>query len=76
MNRFILNVGIVFAFLALAACGGKDKEDVAEPLSVEVDDLGPNTKDLVKDLPKGLIGDKENARYTTDNLRGEDEEDG
>ena len=76
MKRIFTLLVMSFSLLALVACGGAKKEDIEGPLAVAEDELGPDTKDVVKDLPRGLVGDKENAKYTNDNLRGEDEEDG
>ena len=73
MKRFFILFGVLFGFLALAACSG-NKAEREGPLAVSTEELGPDTEDLVKDLPKGLVGDQENARYTNDNLRGEDED--
>lgn len=61
---------VASASLALAACGifggGKDDDIVFDQRT------GPNTERLVKDLPDGLVGDQENARYTNDELRAEE----
>ena len=75
MTRRLFSCLTLLACLVLAACAGAKKEDIEGPLALAEDELGPETKDLVKDLPKGLVGDAENARYTNDNLRGEDEGD-
>lgn len=69
MKRIFLIFGLGAATLALAACGG----DKIEPLAVPESELGPDTGDLIKELPGGLVGDRENARYTGETLRGEDE---
>ena len=61
---------ILSAFL-LAACSGKEK---VEEVSMGEADIGPDSKELLKDLPEDLVGDKTNARYTSENLRGEDED--
>jgi hypothetical protein len=66
---------VVALFLAatLAGCGvfggGKGKtEAAARP---PVDSNRPPTKDIIKSLPKGLIGDSQNARHTNEELKGD-----
>lgn len=67
---FLRVIFVVSASLALAACGifggGKDDDIVFDQRT------GPNTKRLVEELPDGLVGDQENARYTNDELRAEE----
>ena len=53
----------------LSACsifGGSDKDDIVFDVRT-----GPNTRALVEDLPDGLVGDRENAVHTTDQLRAD-----
>ncbi len=68
MNKSFL---IPVIALALSGCGifggGKEAEVVFD------ENVGPDTRALVNSLPKGLIGDKENALHTQDNLRAEDD---
>ena len=63
---------IIFLALTLAGCGifggGKNKEAAAEP---PVDSNRPATKEIIKSLPKGLIGDNQNARHTNEELKGD-----
>lgn len=49
----------------LAACGGGGDEIVFDTT------LGPQTKVQIETLPDTLKGDADNARYSTENLRGE-----
>lgn len=73
MNRFLAVFAVLLLAFGAAACGGKNKELKGGPLAVSDDQLGPNTGDALKDKPKGLPGDKENARYTNETLRGQDD---
>ncbi len=75
MTRAIFFTGLLLSAFSIAACSG-DKSSSEGPLAVRAEQLGPVTEDLVKDLPKGLIGDTANARYSSQQLRGEDEGDG
>lgn len=59
--------------VGLSACGGKGKSAKRGPLSVPDTALGLDTNDALKNKPKGLPGDKENARYTNETLRGQDD---
>lgn len=69
MKRIFVILGLSAGALALTACGG----DKPAPLAVPESELGPDTRDIIKELPSGLVGDTENARYTGETLRGEDE---
>ncbi len=71
--RFLIILVLSFS---LSACGifgifGGDDKDSDDPIP-----LGPNntprTKDQLKRLPDGLIGDQENARHTNEDLKGDD----
>ena len=73
MKRLILITGLIFSVFLVAACGGKKPEQDG-PLALEEAALGPISKDLLKDLPDDLSGDKAKARYTSETLRGEDED--
>ncbi len=73
MKRALFYTGLISSVLLVAACGGTKVERTG-PLAISDADLGPETKDLIKDLPGGLVGDKDNARYTNATLRGEDED--
>lgn len=66
---------LMFCTLAvgLNACGGKGKSAKMGPLTVPDAALGLDTNDTLKNKPKGLPGDKENARYTNETLRGQDD---
>ncbi len=75
MTRATFIIGLFISALLVGACSGRDKERDG-PLALQEDQLGPITKELVKDLPGGLIGDTENARHSSQQLRGEDEDDG
>ncbi len=75
MNRATFLIGLIIGTLIIGACSGSKKEREG-PLAVQESQLGPVTKELVKGLPKGLIGDTANARHTSQQLRGEDEDDG
>lgn len=61
MNRPALLVAP--ALLLLSACGGGD-EIIFDTT------LGPETERQIEALPQTLEGDKGNARYSTENLRG------
>ena len=52
------------ALLLLAACGGGGDEIIFDTT------LGPQTKVQIETLPETLEGDTNNARYSTENLRG------
>ena len=73
MNRFLALSAVLALALVIAACGGKNKELKEGPLAVSAEDLGPNTANALKGKPKGLPGDKQNARYTNETLHGEDD---
>jgi len=72
MKRALFLTGLILSVFLVAACSGR-KEEREGPLAIQDADLGPDTKDLIKELPKGLVGDKENARYTATPLKGEDD---
>lgn len=66
-----------FAIIALAASlagcgifggGNSGSEASAEP---PVDSNRPATKELLKTLPRGLIGDTQNALHTNEELKGD-----
>ena len=73
MKRPVITIGLILSVFLIAGCSG-DKSTREGPLAIPEADLGPETKKTVKDLPGGLIGDKQNARYTNENLRGKDED--
>jgi len=74
MTRLLAIAAILLLAFGLAGCGGgKNKEVRADPLAVPDTALGPDTGDVLKKKPKGLPGDKENARYTNETLHGEDD---
>lgn len=75
MNRATFIIGLIIGALIIGACSGNKKEREG-PLAVQEAQLGPETKELIKDLPDGLIGDTVNARHSNQPLRGEDEDDG
>ena len=52
------------AMLLLTACGGGGDEIVFDTT------LGPQTKLQIETLPGTLEGDTDNARYSTEDLRG------
>ena len=70
---FLRVIVLAAVSLTVSACGifggGKDDDIVFDQRT------GPNTKQLVEDLPDGLVGDEENARYTNDELRAEEPSD-
>lgn len=72
MTRATFIIGMVIAALIIGACSGSKKEREG-PLAVQEAQLGPVTKDLIKDLPDGLVGDTANARHSNQQLRGEDD---
>ena len=73
MKRPLIISGLVLSAFLIAACSGSKSESEG-PLAIPEADLGPETKEAVKELPSGLVGDKQNARYTSDNLKGKDED--
>ena len=60
----LLKFAALFSALGLTACGSSGDEIVFDTV------LGPETKEQIKALPDTLAGDKENARYSGENLRG------
>lgn len=72
MNRVLFIIGMVIAAFAIAACNG-NKAYKEGPLALSDSDLGPETKEVIKALPGGLVGDKENARYSNRDQRGQDD---
>ncbi len=62
MNRITLIAAP--ALLLLSACSSSGDEIVFDTT------LGPQTKLQVETLPSTLEGDTDNARYSTENLRG------
>ncbi len=73
MKPLILTTGLIFSVFLVAACSG-DKPEREGPLAIEEAALGPKSKDLLKDLPDDLSGDRVKARYTSEILQGEDED--
>ena len=69
---FLRLIGTIFLAATLAGCGifgGKNKDQSgAKP---PIDANRPATKELLKSLPEGLIGDSQNARYTNEELKGD-----
>lgn len=61
----LMKTSAIFAALGLAACGSSGDEIVFDTV------LGPETKEQIKTLPDTLAGDKDNARYSGENLRGQ-----
>ena len=63
----------IFLAATLAGCGifggGKSKQEAAAKPPVDLD--RPATKEIIKSLPKGLIGDTQNARHTNEELKGD-----
>lgn len=63
----------VFLAAILAGCGifggGKSKQGAAAEPPVDLD--RPAIKEIIKSLPKGLIGDTQNARHTNEELKGD-----
>lgn len=55
---------IFSAMVLLSACGGSGDEIVFDTV------LGPETEKQIEILPANLQGDAENARYSSENLRG------
>ncbi|MDG1859458.1 MAG: hypothetical protein P8I94_10165 [Emcibacteraceae bacterium] len=62
MNKKITLITILAAFLTLTAC---EKSG----LVIKNGPAGPNTGDLLDPLPDDLVGDKANARHSTDDLK-------
>jgi len=62
MNKKITLITILSALLALSAC---EKAG----LVIKNGPAGPNTGDLLDPLPDDLVGDKANARHTTEDLK-------
>lgn len=73
MKRALFFTGLILSIFLIYGCGSS-KVEREGPLAIPDADLGPETKDLIKELPGGLVGDKDNVRYTNENLRGEDED--
>jgi hypothetical protein len=74
LHRFLAIFAAVALALGATACGNNNKNKVKlNPLAVPTEALGPNTGNILKDKPKGLPGDKENAVYTNETLRGHDD---
>lgn len=69
---FIRAFVTVILAATLAGCGifgGKNKDQAgADP---PIDANRPATKELLKSLPEGLIGDTQNARYSNEELKGD-----
>ena len=61
MTRKVL---LVLAALPLVACGGGGDEVVFDTV------LGPETERQIEALPSTLEGDAENARYSSEDLKG------
>jgi len=62
---------IAFTALALSGCSYFDINHTVEvPKSTS---LATTTEELIDSVPEGLIGDTENARYTGESLRNNDE---
>ncbi|MGY8986192.1 MAG: hypothetical protein ACKVIX_06140 [Sphingomonadales bacterium] len=66
---------ILILILPLGACSWFETKEIGAEL-VETNDLGTNTKDLLKTLPKGFPSDTQNARHTGTFLRAEDKDNG
>lgn len=63
---------IAISASTLSGCGYFESNNTLDVLK-RPDDT-PYTKELIKSLPEGLRGDTENARYTGERLRNNDEE--
>lgn len=62
ISKFFLKIIVLTPTLILFGC--------SEPgLVIKNGPAGPNTGDLIDPLPKGLGGDKQNARHSSDDLR-------
>ncbi len=53
------------ALFLLAGCGSSGDEIVFDTT------LGPETENQIENLPRTLEGDTANARYSTENLKGQ-----
>jgi len=73
MKPFVLTSTLILSAFLLAACGSS-KEVRTGPLALDEDQLGPVSKKLLKNLPRDLVGDKQNAQYTSEVLQGKDED--
>lgn len=66
-------LAIIFLAATLAGCGifggGKSKQEAAAKPPVDIN--RPAIKGIIKSLPKGLIGDTQNARHTNEELKGD-----
>lgn len=53
----------LFLCASLAGCGWFSSNDAKEPILADLP-TGPDTKTLLRQLPDGLPGDRENARHS------------
>ena len=62
ISNYLIKTASFMAILTLISC--------AEPgIVIKNGPAGPNTSDLIKANPDGLIADKENARHGSDPLK-------
>ena len=66
---------ILLLILPLQACSFFKTKNVGADLLLDTD-LGPDTKDLLKTIPKGFPADTQNARHTDSNLKADDRDNG
>lgn len=59
----ITKSAFVGIFLILGACSGDDE------IIFKTGSAGPNTKNLLKTLPEGLVPDRENVNHTDDDMK-------
>jgi hypothetical protein len=76
MTRTIFFSGLLLCSAALSGCdtiGGLFGSN--EPSPLEIQNVGPSINQVLKPLPKNLVGDEDNKLYGFDELRPPREED-
>jgi len=71
MERCARLISLIACAAVLASCGIFGSND-QNPL--EIQSVGPSIKEVLKPLPKDLVGDKDNKLYGFDELRPPPEE--
>lgn len=64
MNKLTTAAALTMLATSLAACSGDGDEIVFDTT------LGPRTESQVESLPSNLRGDADNARYSSEELKG------
>ncbi|MFZ5609565.1 MAG: hypothetical protein ACOY99_08145 [Pseudomonadota bacterium] len=62
----------IFLLAAMATLGGCSWFKSKDKSPIDLGAVGPQTKEQIAPLPKGLIADKANSLYSSQQLRGDE----